>query len=59
MDTKEKIDVEDIMIDGNSVGDIGELVLKDREMLKRQRDRHRQYDNRSKDKKRFWQVRRF
>lgn len=32
-DTGEKIEVEDIMIDGNSVGDIGELVLKDREML--------------------------
>ena len=29
----EKIDVEDIMIDGNKIGDIGELVLKDREML--------------------------
>jgi ribonuclease J len=32
-DTGEKIDAEDIMIDGNTVGDIGELVLKDREML--------------------------
>jgi ribonuclease J len=32
-DTGEKIEVEDVMIDGNSVGDIGELVLKDREML--------------------------
>lgn len=32
-DNGEKIEVEDIMIDGNSVGDIGELVLKDREML--------------------------
>ncbi|MDD2203284.1 MAG: ribonuclease J [Bacilli bacterium] len=32
-DTGEKIAVEDVMIDGNSVGDIGELVLKDREML--------------------------
>lgn len=29
----EKINLEEIMIDGNSVGDIGELVLKDREML--------------------------
>ncbi|MFA5408203.1 MAG: ribonuclease J [Bacilli bacterium] len=29
----DKIDIEDVMIDGNSVGDIGELVLKDREML--------------------------
>lgn len=29
----EKIEVEDVMIDGTSVGDIGELVLKDREML--------------------------
>jgi ribonuclease J len=33
IDNSEKIDIEDIMIDGNSVGDIGELVLKDREML--------------------------
>ncbi|HHT38584.1 MAG TPA: ribonuclease J [Mollicutes bacterium] len=32
-ETDELIEVEDIMIDGNSVGDIGELVLKDREML--------------------------
>jgi ribonuclease J len=32
-DNGEKIEVEDVMIDGNSVGDIGELVLKDREML--------------------------
>lgn len=32
-ETGEKIEVEDVMIDGNSVGDIGELVLKDREML--------------------------
>jgi ribonuclease J len=32
-ETGEKIDAEDIMIDGNTVGDIGVLVLKDREML--------------------------
>lgn len=32
-DTNEKIEIEDVMIDGTSVGDIGELVLKDREML--------------------------
>ncbi len=31
--TGEKLKIEDIMIDGTSVGDIGELVLKDREML--------------------------
>ncbi len=29
----DKIPIEDIMIDGTTVGDIGELVLKDREML--------------------------
>ncbi len=29
----DKVPIEDIMIDGTSVGDIGELVLKDREML--------------------------
>mgnify|MGYP004611883961 FL=1 len=29
----EHIDVDDILIDGNSQGDIGDLVLKDREML--------------------------
>ena len=29
----ERIDVDDILIDGNSQGDIGNLVLKDREML--------------------------
>lgn len=29
----DKVDMEDIMIDGTSVGDVGELVLKDREML--------------------------
>lgn len=28
-----KVDLQDIMIDGTAVGDIGELVLKDREML--------------------------
>lgn len=33
IDTLEKVDCENIMIDGTSVGDIGELVLKDREML--------------------------
>jgi ribonuclease J len=33
VDNGEKINVEDVMIDGTSVGDIGELVLKDREML--------------------------
>lgn len=32
-DNKEHIDVDDILIDGKSQGDIGELVLKDREML--------------------------
>ncbi len=32
-DTKEHIDVDDVLIDGKSQGDIGELVLKDREML--------------------------
>lgn len=31
--TDEKIKVEDILIDGKTVGDIGDLVLKDREML--------------------------
>jgi ribonuclease J len=30
----DRVNVEDIMIDGTSVGDIGELVLKDREMLR-------------------------
>lgn len=30
---KEHIDVDDVLIDGKSQGDIGELVLKDREML--------------------------
>lgn len=32
-DTQEKVKVEDILIDGKTVGDIGELVLKDRESL--------------------------
>ena len=32
-DTIEHVDVDDILIDGKSQGDIGELVLKDREML--------------------------
>ena len=32
-DTGEKIKVDDILIDGKTVGDIGELVLKDRESL--------------------------
>ena len=32
-DTNEKVKVEDILIDGKTVGDIGELVLKDRESL--------------------------
>lgn len=32
-DTLEHIEVDDVLIDGKSQGDIGELVLKDREML--------------------------
>lgn len=32
-DIEESIDVEEIFIDGKTVGDIGDLVLKDREML--------------------------
>lgn len=32
-DTREHIDVDDVLIDGKSQGDIGDLVLKDREML--------------------------
>ena len=32
-DTKEHIDVDQILIDGKNQGDIGDLVLKDREML--------------------------
>lgn len=33
VDTKEHIETDDILIDGKNQGDIGELVLKDREML--------------------------
>lgn len=33
IDKNEHLDIEDVMIDGNSSSDIGELVLKDREML--------------------------
>ncbi|MDD4608019.1 MAG: ribonuclease J [Bacilli bacterium] len=33
VDTNEQIKVDDILIDGKSVGDIGELVIKDREAL--------------------------
>ena len=33
VDTFEKIPIDDILIDGKTVGDIGELVIKDREML--------------------------
>ena len=33
VDTDEKVAIEDILIDGKTVGDIGDLVLKDREML--------------------------
>ena len=33
IDTNEKIKADDILIDGKTVGDIGELVLKDRESL--------------------------
>lgn len=33
VDNDEKIAIEDILIDGKTVGDIGDLVLKDREML--------------------------
>ena len=32
-DTNEKIHADEILIDGKTVGDIGELVLKDRESL--------------------------
>ena len=32
-ESDEKIKVDDILIDGKTVGDIGELVLKDRESL--------------------------
>ena len=33
VETDEKVAIEDILIDGKTVGDIGDLVLKDREML--------------------------
>ena len=33
VDNDEKIAIEDILIDGKTIGDIGDLVLKDREML--------------------------
>ena len=33
VESDEKIPIEDILIDGKTVGDIGDLVLKDREML--------------------------
>ena len=33
VDTDEKVPIEDILIDGKTIGDIGDLVLKDREML--------------------------
>lgn len=33
VDDGEKIPVEDVLIDGKTIGDIGDLVLKDREML--------------------------
>lgn len=33
VDTKEHIDIDEVLIDGKNQGDIGELVLKDREML--------------------------
>ena len=33
VETDEKVVIEDILIDGKTVGDIGDLVLKDREML--------------------------
>ena len=33
VETDEKMPIEDILIDGKTVGDIGDLVLKDREML--------------------------
>lgn len=32
-DIDEKVEVDDILIDGKTIGDIGDLVLKDREML--------------------------
>lgn len=33
VDTNEHVKVDDILIDGNTVGDVGELVIKDREAL--------------------------
>ena len=33
VDNNEKIKIDDILIDGKQVGDVGELVLKDRELL--------------------------
>lgn len=33
IDTDDKVPIEDILIDGKTAGDIGDLVLKDREML--------------------------
>ena len=33
VDEYEKVKVDEILVDGKSVGDVGELVLKDREML--------------------------
>ena len=33
VDNDEKVPIEDVLIDGKTVGDIGDLVLKDREML--------------------------
>jgi len=33
VDNDEKVSIEDVLIDGKTVGDIGDLVLKDREML--------------------------
>ena len=32
-DTEEKIKIDDILVDGKTAGDVGELVLKDRELL--------------------------
>ena len=33
IDTNEKVKVDDILVDGKTAGDIGDLVLKDRELL--------------------------